>query len=318
MRELSRRRFLFLGGIGLTGGAATVSTSGGPAMRFVGQRMAELAKPSIAARHKPSPRTWDDNAITASWLGHATVLINFQGLNIITDPVLFSRIGASSPFGTFGPIRRQACALHLEELPKIDLVLLSHAHLDHFDIPSLAALPGSPFAVTAKNTSDLLRETAIRKSVELGWGEHKRVHTLAGVVDVEAFQVRHWGARWRHDTQRGYNGYIVSRGGKKIIFGGDTAMTDGFKDIRGKGPFEFACMPIGAYNPYINSHCNPEQALQMANESRAKRILPMHHYTFRFGRERCNEPIERLEEALKGESSRLGWREAGETFTMAA
>ena len=79
--------------------------------------------------------------------------------------------------------------------------------------------------------------------------------------------MRHWGARWRHDTQRGYNGYIVQRGDKKIIFGGDTAMSSGFKGIHNKGPFEFACMPIGAYNPYINSHCTPEQALQMANDA---------------------------------------------------
>jgi L-ascorbate metabolism protein UlaG (beta-lactamase superfamily) len=76
-------------------------------------------------------------------------------------------------------------------------------------------------------------------------------------------------------------------------------------------------MPIGAYNPYINSHCNPEQALQMANDARAERILPMHHYTFRFGRERSHEPIERLETALNGEAERLGWKEAGQTYSNA-
>jgi L-ascorbate metabolism protein UlaG (beta-lactamase superfamily) len=77
-------------------------------------------------------------------------------------------------------------------------------------------------------------------------------------------------------------------------------------------------MPIGAYDPFIWSHCNPEQALQMANDAGAKHVLPMHYYTFRFGRERCNEPIERLETALKGENDRLGWREAGETFVLNA
>ncbi|MGZ8920735.1 MAG: MBL fold metallo-hydrolase, partial [Limisphaerales bacterium] len=112
--------------------------------------------------------------------------------------------------------------------------------------------------------------------------------------------------------------YIVSRNGKKIIFGGDTAMSEGFKGIHGKGPFEFACMPIGAYKPFIWSHCNPEQALQMANEAGAKHVLPMHYYTFRFGRELSNEPIERLQTALNGETDRLGWREAGETFVLNA
>lgn len=287
-------------------------------MRFLAQRMAELAKPSIAARHKPSPADWGNNKITAAWLGHATVLINFQGLNIITDPALFSRIGAASPVGTFGPIRRQACALAASELPKIDLALVSHAHLDHLDIPSLNALPGNPQAVTAKNTSDLIRETSIRKVSELSWGERKVVNTAAGDVEVEAFEVKHWGARWRHDTQRGYNGYIIKRGNKQIVFGGDTALSSGFKGIRGKGSFEFACMPIGAYNPFIDSHCNPEQALQMANDAGAGYILPMHHFTFRFGRERSGEPIERLQTALKGESERLGWKEAGETFALNA
>ncbi len=299
-------------------GAASSAQASSPMVRFIAQRAAELAKPSIAPRFKPAPELWNNNKITAAWLGHATVLINFQGLNIITDPVLFSRIGAQSALGTVGPIRRQACALKSSELPKIDLVLISHAHLDHLDFPSLRALPGKPFAVTAKNTGDLLADSDIHQFAELGWGERQNVQTANGDVQVTAFEVRHWGARWRHDTQRGYNGYIVQRGDKKIIFGGDTAMSSGFKGIHSKGPFEFACMPIGAYNPYINSHCNPEQALQMANEAGAKYVLPMHHFTFRFGRELSHEPIERLQLALESEADRLGWHEAGQTFSLNA
>jgi L-ascorbate metabolism protein UlaG (beta-lactamase superfamily) len=315
--NLSRRRFLFLGSAAVASGLASVQTNN-PTVKFLRERAAELAKPCFKTRHVPTPMSWDNNKITASLLGHATVLINFEGLNIITDPVLFPRIGAHSIFGTFGPIRRQACALNPAQLPKIDLVLLSHAHLDHFDIRSLNALKGSVHAVSARNTTDLLEQTAIREFSELGWGEKKQVRTDNGDAEVTAFEVKHWGARWRHDTQRGYNGYIVSRNGKKIIFGGDTAMTDGFKDISGKGPFEFACMPIGAYNPFIWSHCNPEQALQMANDAGAKYVLPMHYFTFRFGREVSTEPIERLATALKSETDRLAWREAGETFVLNA
>ena len=316
--NLSRRRFLMLGSAGLAGGVVTLQSSTNPTLKFIRERAAELAKPCFGTRHAPTPLNWDNNRITASLLGHATVLINFEGLNIITDPVLFSRIGAHSIFGTFGPIRRQACALAPSALPKIDLVLLSHAHLDHLDLRSLNALKGSAHAVTARNTSDLIAETRIKKVTELGWNEKTVVNTSNGDAEVTAFEVKHWGARWRRDTHRGYNGYIVSRNGKKIIFGGDTALTDSFKGIRGKGPFEFACMPIGAYDPFIWSHCNPEQALQMANDAGAKHVLPMHYYTFRFGRERSNEPIERLETALNGENDRLGWREAGETFVLNA
>ena len=93
-------------------------------------------------------------------------------------------------------------------------------------------------------------------------------------------------------------------------------MCSGFKEVHSKGPFEFACMPIGAYNPFIHAHCDPEQALRMANEAGANFVLPMHYYTFRFGREQSNEPIERLQIALKHEEDRLGWREAGQTFTL--
>ena len=287
-------------------------------MRFLRERAAELVKPSFGTKFVPDPAAWENNRITASLLGHSTVLINFEGLNIITDPVLFPRIGAQSIFGTLGPIRRQACALKARSLPKIDLVLLSHAHLDHLDFPSLRALHGSIRAVTAKNTTELVATAGITKTTELGWGESTLVKTANGDVEVEAFEVRHWGARWRHDTQRGYNGYIIKRNGRKIIFGGDTALTSSFKDIRGKGPFEFACMPIGAYKPFIHAHCNPEQALQMANDAGAKYVLPMHFYTFRLGREVPTEPMERLRAALNGEADRLGWREAGETFVLKA
>ena len=179
-------------------------------------------------------------------------------------------MGANIGIGTVGPKRRQSCALAHNELPKIDLVLLSHAHMDHLDIPSLNSLPGAPKAVTAYRTNDLLAETPIKESTELKWGEKAVIKTRHGDVEVEAFRVRHWGARWRHDTYRGYNGYIVSRMGKKVIFGGDTAMCSGFKEIASKGPFEFACMPIGAYNPFITAHCNPEEAVQMANAAGAK------------------------------------------------
>lgn len=298
----------------MASGVAALHGSHNLTTRFFGERLAELLKPSVATNHTPAPLTWDDNAITASWLGHATVLINFYGVRILTDPVLFSRVGAHFGLGTLGPMRRQACALKRSELPEVDLVLLSHAHLDHLDTRSLNVLRGEPQAVTARNTADLLRETKIKQAHELGWGAKKTLQTPKGDVQVEAFEVNHWGARWRHDKHRGYNGYIVSREGKKIIFGGDTAMCSGFKDIHGKGPFEFASMPIGAYDPWIATHCTPEEAWQMAREAGARHILPMHYFTFRFGRERCNEPIERLEKAMAGETERLGFKEAGETF----
>jgi L-ascorbate metabolism protein UlaG (beta-lactamase superfamily) len=133
-------------------------------------------------------------------------------------------------------------------------------------------------------------------------------------VEVEAYEVKHWGARWRHDSYRGYNGYILSREGKKIIFGGDTAWSESFRSLRGKGPFDLAIMPIGAYHPWIQSHCTPEEAVRMANDAGAKHFLPVHFKTFAFGREGVAEPMERLQAAIEPE--RIGWQDIGQTFSM--
>ncbi|MBM3834360.1 MAG: MBL fold metallo-hydrolase [Verrucomicrobia bacterium] len=133
---------------------------------------------------------------------------------------------------------------------------------------------------------------------------------------VEAFEVNHWGARWRRDTHRGYNGYILEHGGKKVIFGGDTALCQNFASLRGKGPFDVACKPIGAYAPWVCSHCTPEEAVSMADAAGARRFAAIHHRTFRLGREGKTEPLERLETALQKEPDGIALREVGETFSL--
>ena len=263
----------------------------------------------------PTPDLWNPNGITAAWLGHSTVLINFYGLTILTDPVLCRRVGADTFLGSVGPKRLVAPALKAAQLPPIDLVLLSHAHMDHLDPATLRALPGTPRAVTAQATSDLLGSTKFKEAKELGWGERARISTDHGPIDIQAFEVNHWGARWKIDTYRGYNGYVIAREGKKIVFGGDTAWSETFRDLRKLGPFEMAIMPIGAYQPWIQSHCTPEQAVRMADEAGANHFLPIHFKTFAFGREGTAEPLQRLEAAI--DSQRIGWREVGETFRLA-
>lgn len=275
---------------------------------LIAQSRRKILKPNFT----PTPAAWNSNGITASWLGHSTVLINFYGVNILTDPVLMSHIGADLRVGTIGPKRLVAPALTFGQLPKIDLVLLSHAHMDHLNSATLRHFPGTTRAVTAHATADLLRDTRLRSPVELKWGDKVQVNTSHGEVEVEAFEVRHWGARWRHDSYRGYNGYIVAREGKKIIFGGDTAWSDSFRTLGSKGPFELAIMPIGAYSPWIQSHCTPEQAVQMANDTGAKYFLPIHFKTFTLGREGVVEPLERLQAAIEPE--RIGWKDIGQTF----
>lgn len=253
--------------------------------------------------------------MTMSWIGHATVLINFYGVNILTDPIFAERCGVSLGIMTAGPKRHIAPALALKELPRLDLVLLSHAHMDHLDLPTINRVARGVPIVTAKNTTDLLTDTQARQITELAWGEDSTLHTERGELQIEAFEVKHWGKRWPRETaQRGYSGYILRREGRTILFGGDTAQTALFRELRSRGPFDVALMPIGAYQPWIHAHCTPEQAVSMADDAGAHYVMPIHHQTFELSEEPMNEPIERFQLALQREPERIALKSVGETF----
>jgi L-ascorbate metabolism protein UlaG (beta-lactamase superfamily) len=313
--RFSRRRFISLAGLTFSG--SWLSFSDCFAARFFRERIAETGRSVLKAKSKPTPSDWTDQSITAAWLGHSTVLLNFYGITILTDPVLNSRVGANLGLGTLGPKRLTAPALQVKELPPIDLILLSHAHLDHLDLPTLQHFGSATRIVTARRTADILAGTNMPRRCELGWGDRTLLRMPNGDVEIEGFEVNHWGGRWSHREDRGWNGYVISRNGKKVIFGGDTAMCETFKSLRSHGPFELALMPIGAYNPWIRAHCNPEEAVSMANDAGAKYILPIHHQSFTLGRESFSEPIERFELALHNEPERVALRNVGETFRLA-
>ena len=129
--------------------------------------------------------------------------------------------------------------------------------------------------------------------------------------------MKHWGARLGRDTYRGYNGYILRREGRALLFGGDTAHTPLFKSYRRHGPYDAAIMPIGAYDPWIRNHCSPEQSVAMADAAGARLFVPVHHKTFQLSHEPFDEPIERAEAALAAEADRLVVREAGDTVRVA-
>jgi L-ascorbate metabolism protein UlaG (beta-lactamase superfamily) len=276
----------------------------------------EIRRPIAPASVKPEPSKWSDAQVTLAWIGHSTVLINFFGVTILTDPVLFSRVGIRLPGFTIGPKRLTAPALSFDELPKVDLVLLSHAHFDHLDLRTLRCFDEATNVITARATGDLLQGTRFSHVTELDWGQSKSLRTAAGEIEITAFPVKHWGARTRRDTYRGYNGYLIERSGRRIIFAGDTAMTETFAERRRHGAIDVAIMSIGAYNPWIQSHSTPEQAVQMANAAGARFIVPVHHQTFRLSFEPFPEPIERFEAALSKTPERTALREIGQTFVL--
>ena len=276
----------------------------------------ESLRPIAPAFAKPEPLKWSDAKITTAWIGHATVLINFFGIKVLTDPVLFPRIGIRLPGFTIGPKRLTAPALEFHELPKIDVVLLSHAHFDHFDLRTLHCFDENTSVITAPETRDLLRWTRLRDITELRWRERKSLKTAAGDVNILAFPVKHWGARKQRDMHRGYNGYLLERNGRRILFAGDTALTNSFAELRQDGRIDLAIMSIAAYNPWIRSHCTPEQAIEMANAAGAQFIMPVHHQTFRLSFEPLREPIERFQAALQDAPERIALREIGETFVL--
>jgi L-ascorbate metabolism protein UlaG (beta-lactamase superfamily) len=313
---LNRRTFITTGAAAGIGGAAWLGSSSSWGARFLRQRFDEIGRDIPKAPFKPAPATWSDNALTLAWLGHATVLINFYGVRILTDPTLYPRIGVDLGLGTLGPLRLVQCALTPGELPEIDLVLVSHAHFDHLDTPSLGSVRGKPAAVMASDISDLLPRGRYSSVRELRWNEAATVTTPRGDVQVRAIEVKHWGACIRRDIWRGYTGWILERGGRRLLIGGDTAATPAFKGHRHLGPFDAAVMPIGAYNPWIYNHCTPEQAVTMADAAGARLIVPVHHQSFRLSNEPFMEPIERIQEALFKERDRLALRQIGETVVL--
>lgn len=278
------------------------------------RRYSRDRKRSVAgAPHRPHPDLWADTGLHAAWLGHSTVLLKIDGIVIVTDPVFSRRVGLNFGPMTIGLKRLVEPALAVRQMPRPDVILLSHAHMDHFDIPSLRALESrATRVVTAAKTGDLLRVKRYGGVNEIDWGQTVRI----GDVSIRAFEVNHWGARMRSDTYRGFNGYLIETPRHRVIFGGDTAMTTSFRALRTSRKIDLAIMPIGAYNPWIHAHCTPEQALRMANDAGAETILPVHHRTFQLGNEPVYEPLERLASALASTPERLGLAEIGQEIHL--
>ncbi|KDN59385.1 MBL fold metallo-hydrolase [Exiguobacterium sp. AB2] len=265
---------------------------------------------------KPDLASFDETTVSATWVGHSTVLIHWYGLKILTDPVFSKRIGVHLGPVTIGMKRHTAPALSIEEVGPVDVILLSHAHMDHFDHKSLKRLiTPDTVVISAPWTSKLLRKYKSLQTIEMH--PHDKL-TLASGLHVHAIPVAHWGNRFPWDKHMGYNGYVLKYKGVRMLFAGDTAYTESFNGLASKEPIDLAFFPIGAYQPdsFQEAHCTPEQAWTMFKQSGAKRFFPMHWDTFVLSYEPVEEPYARLVAAAKLERDQIVIKAHGESITL--
>jgi len=249
------------------------------------------AQPLAGEPRKPAAVGVEEQAVT--FIGHSSFLVQMKGLGVLIDPVFATRLIL---------LRRQRRAgVRVKDLPAIDAVLLTHAHMDHLNRPSLRAVVKemrrrgrvAPLVIVPNGVEDLVADLGFSKVVELKWWESAEVYGLK----VTATPARHWGARLFNDTNRGFGGYVLEAEGAETVYhSGDTAYFGGFAEIGRKLSPRIALLPIGAYSPdsYRSVHTSPEEALQGFMDVGAETMVPMHYNTFKLGREPMEEPLARL------------------------
>jgi L-ascorbate metabolism protein UlaG (beta-lactamase superfamily) len=224
----------------------------------------------------------DDLCLT--WIGHASFLISWRGLNILVDPIW------SLWLKVIKRIRRPG--IRIDHLPAIDLVLVTHAHFDHLDRRTLRRVASAQPIVVPRGVGNLVHDLGFDRVHELREWEHLDV----GEVTITLTPCHHWGARVLHDRDRGFGGFHLRLGKRTVLHCGDSAYFGGFKKIGARLPVEIALLPIGAYEPPSRRevHMNPEEAVQAFQELGAKYMVPMHYGSFRLSYEPLHEPLERL------------------------
>ena len=236
----------------------------------------------------------------AIWIGHATYLVDNGDLTILTDPVFSKRV---SPFLWFGPRRLISPAMSIKELPKIDVITLSHNHYDHLDISSLKEInklnPDASFLVP-KGDKKLLVKSGIKNVKEFLWWENLKISETKFTFTP----VQHWSARGLRDRNKSlWGGWFINSSSKILYHAGDTGYSDDFKETKLRlGSPDYAFIPIGAYDPQwfmSYSHVNPSEAVQIAKDLGATNSFAMHWGTFILTDEDVLEPFLLLEQEIR-------------------
>ncbi|MCH2173553.1 MBL fold metallo-hydrolase [Myxococcota bacterium] len=251
---------------------------------------------------------------TVTWVGHATLLVQMDGVSFLTDPI-WSR--TASPVSGIGPGRFVPPGIKFEDLPPIDFVVVSHNHYDHLDLPTLEKLarrsPDTRFLVPLGN-AELLESRGIDRVEPLNWGESVQIRE----VTVYAMPAQHWSQRGLTDRNRSlWASWAVVGPERRFYFAGDTGYFDGFRKVGDAlGPFDIAAVPIGAYRPVEmmrEAHMNPEEAVQAALDVGAGAAVAIHFGTFDLATEPLDEPPIRFREAGHAADQQTWVLDIGET-----
>jgi len=255
----------------------------------------------------------DRDQLGVTFIGHSSFLLQMGGQNLLIDPVFVQWLVVLR--------RLRRPGVKIEQLPPIDAVLLTHAHMDHLNRPSLLRIVRhsrqisgrAPVAIVPWGVGDLVRDLGFERVIRLEWWQTEAL----GNLQVTMTPAQHWGARYYRDTHRGFGGYVVRSQQHSLYHSGDTAYFGGFEQIRKRLAPQVALLPIGAYNPesFRNVHTNPEDALQAFLDLGSRWMVPMHYGTFRLSEEPTEEPVQRLLAAAKNEgvSNRIRVLAEGET-----
>jgi L-ascorbate metabolism protein UlaG (beta-lactamase superfamily) len=278
---------------------------------FILKLIGKSFRPATGEQHKPV--LVDPSDLGVTFIGHASFLLQVGGLNFLVDPVF--------AYWLILVHRLRKPGVRIQDLPPIDAVLLTHAHMDHLNLPSLRKIirhtrritGKAPIAIIPERVEDLVAGLGFSDVRSLDWWQS----TSVGGVEITMTPAQHWGARVIRDVHRRYGGYVLRHGPHSVYHCGDTGYFPIFDEIRRRLAPQTALLPIGAYSPhgFLHVHMDPEDAVRAFMELDARHFVPMHYGTFRLSAEPMEEPLPRLLKAAKdaGIASAVDALREGET-----
>jgi len=268
---------------------------GEPKQVYDGYASFPVIKPDLKRLSKPG------SAPLVTWIGHATTLLQIDGSNILTDPHFGTR---ASPVSFAGPTRKVPLPVSLKELPRIDVVVISHNHYDHLDVGTIESLAeqkgGPPLFLVPLGVDEWFDNLGIENVRAMDWWDSTKLQQL----DIHFVPVHHWSARGLGDRNETlWGGWVFKSPAAKVFFAGDTGYSRDFAEIGARfDGFDLALIPVGAYEPrwfMKEQHVNPEEAIQVHFDLKSKRSVGIHWGSFELTNEDLDQPIIDLGRALK-------------------